>query len=124
MQSGSPYTAVPGEQVLLLRAVVAELQAEQAPRHARCNQQSLGSHCSCMQVLLLRAVVAQLQAELAPRLAAFRDTAGTATAAKAAAGETGPAAQRRREGLTRHRRRLLEESHLWRLLAVRWASRD
>jgi hypothetical protein len=71
-----------------------------------------------LQVLVLRAVVAQLQAELAPRLAAFRGSDGPDAAAKAAAGETGKTATARQNALLRERRRLLEESHLWRLLAV------
>jgi hypothetical protein len=68
-----------------------------------------------LQVLVLRAVVAQLEAELAPRLAAFRGSDGPDAAAKASASETGKTAA----ALLRERRRLLEESHLWRLLAVR-----
>jgi hypothetical protein len=84
-----------------------------------CNS---GLGCSAVQVLVLRAVVAQLQAELAPRLAAFRGSEGPGAAAKAAAGETGRPAAARRDALLRERRRLLEESHLWRLLAVRGCS--
>ena len=85
-----------------------------------CNA-SLISDCRPSQVLVLRAVVVQLQAELAPRLAAFRGSDGPEAAAKAAAGETGKTATVRQNALLRERRRLLEESHLWRLLAVRSA---
>lgn len=96
-----------------------------------CKATTYQTDLATAQVLLLRAVVAQLQGELAPRLAAYHRTAGPAAAAKAAASETGKAAASRLDNLLRNRRRLLEESHLWRLLAVRcwnifmiWAQRS
>ena len=63
--------------------------------------------------------LAQLEAELAARLAVFRGAAGPEAAAKAAAGEMGAMAAKRRERHLAQRHQLLTESHLWRLLQVR-----
>lgn len=67
-------------------------------------------------VLLLTVMVQQLGAELAPRLAAHRATGGEATLERIGALSKGSKQTLRRSAWVAQREKLLNESHLWRIM--------